>query len=184
MTDNGYKDMASIKEIVKIEGERSEPDTYKRVHLFHEGSFLRAYEWSAWLLCHYVHEFKVTRRQYKGIEDPVIFIGFPQTSLAKFVPEGCEVTPIEEKHSVMDIPIELNEEEREALRTEYEKWCKSQPIAETSRERQQSNALQHDAPTSITEVMHSVISYPIERKFPIDCMLFLAEIKAQLARLI
>ena len=49
--------MASIKDIVQLEGERIEPSQYGIVHLFHEGSFLRAYEWSAWLLCRYVHEF-------------------------------------------------------------------------------------------------------------------------------
>ena len=45
--------MASIKEIVQLEGDRSEPSQYSVVHLFHEGSFLRAYDWSAWLLCRY-----------------------------------------------------------------------------------------------------------------------------------
>ena len=49
--------MSSIKEIVQLEGDRSEPSQYRVVHLFHEGSFLRAYDWSAWLLCRYVHEF-------------------------------------------------------------------------------------------------------------------------------
>ena len=49
--------MASIKDIVQLEGEGIEPSQYGIVHLFHEGSFLRAYEWSAWLLCRYVHKF-------------------------------------------------------------------------------------------------------------------------------
>lgn len=71
------KEMASIKEKVLVEGERGEPGQYRRVHLWHEGSFLRAYEWSAWLLCRYVHEFKVTRRQFKGLDTPVVFVGFP-----------------------------------------------------------------------------------------------------------
>ena len=76
--------MANIKEIVQLEGERSEPSQYSVVHLFHEGSFLRAYDWSAWLLCRYVHEFKVTRRLFKGIDAPVTFVGFPKSVRADF----------------------------------------------------------------------------------------------------
>ena len=34
----------------------------RSIHLFQEGSFYRAYVWSAWLVCRYIHEFKVTHR--------------------------------------------------------------------------------------------------------------------------
>ena len=37
------------------------------IHLFQEGSFYRAYEWSAWLMYRYFHEFKVTHRRMKGL---------------------------------------------------------------------------------------------------------------------
>ncbi len=179
--------MSSIKEIVTLEGERSEPGQYRRVHLFHEGSFLRAYEWSAWLLCHFVHEFKVTRRQFKGLDNPVVFVGFPRTSIAKFVPEGCEVVEVEEKHSAIDLPMNLPEEEFAQLYTEYEQWHTSIPLAESSRERQAggcTNTSSPSQPTSLTEVIHTILSFPVERKSPIDCMLFLAEVKGQLARII
>ena len=42
------RDMAAIKDIV-------------------EGSFLRANEWSTWLLRHYAHEFKATRRFFNSL---------------------------------------------------------------------------------------------------------------------
>lgn len=60
------------------------------VHLHKEGSFLRAYDWSAWLCCRYLHDFKVTKRQFKGIEAPVAYIGFPETSLVKTNFIGCQ----------------------------------------------------------------------------------------------
>ena len=53
--------MASIKEILEFEALRPNSEDRLCVHLFQEGSFYRAYEWSAWLLCRFVHEFKVTR---------------------------------------------------------------------------------------------------------------------------
>jgi len=176
--------MASVKDIVQLESERSNPEQYGAVHLFHEGSFLRAYEWSAWLLCRYVHEFKVTRRQYKDVDNPVIFVGFPQTSLPKFVPEGCEVKNAEEKHMMMILPMTLTEENVAAMRTDYKQWCNDQPLIESSRHSQQNRLSAENHPASITNVINTIQSFPIESKSPIDCMLFLAEIKAQLASLI
>ena len=54
------------------------------IHLHREGSFYRAYEWSAYLSCRYLHEFKVNKRAFNGIEKPVAYIGFPETSIFKF----------------------------------------------------------------------------------------------------
>ena len=87
-----------------MEGERSEPGQYRNIHLWHEGSFLRAYEWSAWLLCRFVHEFKVTHRRMKGMEQSVVLIGFPVTSLPKWQVEGCKYREVAEKHMVLQLP--------------------------------------------------------------------------------
>ncbi len=62
--------MATISEIYEIEQGR---ESYDLIHLFAEGSFWRAYEYSAWLFTRSIHEFKVTKRLMKGIEDPVTF---------------------------------------------------------------------------------------------------------------
>ena len=68
--------MASIKEILEFEKHRDTAEMQRSIHLFQEGSFYRAYEWSAWLVCRYIHEFKVTHRRMKGIEQSVVLIGF------------------------------------------------------------------------------------------------------------
>lgn len=62
--------MSITKEIAEQENRRSTADRME-LHLWKEGTFLRAYDWSAWLACHYLHEFKVSKRQFKGIEEPV-----------------------------------------------------------------------------------------------------------------
>lgn len=41
--------MATIKEILEIEQMRETAEDWRRIHLFLEGSFYRAYEVSAWL---------------------------------------------------------------------------------------------------------------------------------------
>ena len=41
--------MAAIKEILEIEQSRESAEDWRKIHLFQEGSFYRAYEVSAWL---------------------------------------------------------------------------------------------------------------------------------------
>lgn len=52
----------STKEIVEFETSELAAGHRDVMHLHHEGSFLRAYEWSAFLACRYLHDFKVTKR--------------------------------------------------------------------------------------------------------------------------
>lgn len=55
-----------------------------QVNLYPEGSFYKAYQQSAWLLCTRVHPFKVSARPLKGLDGPLLSVGFPMSSLDKF----------------------------------------------------------------------------------------------------
>lgn len=77
--------MAQISEILTLEKDRTDSS----IHLFQEGSFFRAYEWSAWLCCWFISQFKVTHRKLKNIESSVVFVGFPVASLEKFTPAAA-----------------------------------------------------------------------------------------------
>ena len=54
------------------------------VYLYPEGAFYKAYQKSAWLLCTGVHPFKVSAWPLKGLDGPLLSVGFPQSSLDKF----------------------------------------------------------------------------------------------------
>ncbi len=73
--------MSVTKELIEQENLQLQTGNYRDVHLHKEGSFLRAYDWNAWLCCHYLHDFKVNKRAFKGIDEPVAYIGFPETNL-------------------------------------------------------------------------------------------------------
>jgi DNA mismatch repair ATPase MutS len=90
--------MARIKEILEIEQSRETAAEWRKIHLFQEGSFYRAYEVSAWLCHKHVSQFRVTHRHVKGIEQTIAFVGFPLMSLEKRTPEGAQVVSIAEKH--------------------------------------------------------------------------------------
>lgn len=55
-----------------------------QVYLYPEGVFYKAYQKSAWLLCMRVHPFKVSARSLKGLDVPLLSVGFPQSSPDKF----------------------------------------------------------------------------------------------------
>lgn len=92
----------TITEIRKIEEERKEQ--LDVVHLIKEGSFYHANDWSAWLMTKYpigeaIHKPMVVTA--KKLKDDYIhaFVGFPTTSLAKYIPNdgSVEFRPISDK---------------------------------------------------------------------------------------
>ena len=54
--------MSQLKEILEKEKDRGSMGQCGVIHLFREGTFYRAYEWSAWLCVRYFAELKVTHR--------------------------------------------------------------------------------------------------------------------------
>lgn len=56
------------------------------VNLYAEGSFYKAYEQSAYILCTYVRPLKVSARPLKGWEGPLLSVGFPISAIDK----GCD----------------------------------------------------------------------------------------------
>ena len=64
--------MAKLADILAIERERVTDFSRRQIHLFADGSFYRAYEWSAWLCCGYINQFKVTKRYNKSIDRPCV----------------------------------------------------------------------------------------------------------------
>lgn len=79
------------KEIYDIEQQND-----GKVYLYPEGMFYKAYDRSAYLLCLLVRPFKVSVRPLKGIDGPLLSVGFPMMSLEKFS-NGAQVL---ENHSM------------------------------------------------------------------------------------
>lgn len=168
--------MAKLTDILSAEKQRQDAAARLVIHLYQEGSFLRAYEWSAWLCCRYLNNFKVTRRTIKGTDDTMTFIGFPVTSLGKYGSSDCEVHMLEDKN----VDIVLTNVKDELETENFENWKQSVPLVQ-SKQKEQSVVL---SPVSLTAIMQRILSFPIERKSPLDCMTFMAEIKQQIAAII
>lgn len=182
--------MSQIIQIVQTERERSE-ETRNVVHLYQEGSFYRAYEWSAWLCHRFIQKFKVTHRQLKGIEDSVLFIGFPVTSLEKYFGMfSCKEVSEKSKNIFLSSSIIPEDMELEMMQTDYDAWKSSIPLTVNNAKKDnieadsQAKTFPQMSSHTLTSIMQQILAFPLEQKTPIECMLFVAETKQNLARLI
>ena len=183
----------SIKEIIETEARDMSAGHRDILHLHQEGSFFRAYEWSAFLACRYLHEFKVTKRVFKGIDQPVAFIGFPETSLNKWMPEGAEKTNVDEKHLSVRLPETFfTGDNLEDMDGAFKEWKDAAPLSLSQSKGEKKDKGQMDIGISndtrngatLTSVMQRILAFPIESKSPLESMAFLADVKSQLAALI
>ena len=179
--------MSQLKEILSTERERSSLEQCALIHLFREGTFYRAYEWSAWLCVRYFTELKVTHRLLKGGED-IIFVGFPLTSLDRYTPEGAVVLPSGDKSLEMTLPADAfaPDIDMESLWKGFGDWKQCQPLTEASKKKvaEEKTLAERNAHPHLTDIMLRILAYPIEQHSPMECMQFLAETKQQISQLL
>ena len=185
--------MSVTKELIEQERLQVQAGHLAEVHLHKEGTFLRAYDWSAFLCCRYLHEFKVSKRVFKGIDEPVAYIGFPETSLMKWTPEGAQQEVVDEKHLQLRLPEVMVAEAPDVLADAYAEWKAAIPLTEPQAgQRRRSTAKDlpfgdepaEDSPATLTSIMQRVLAWPLESKSPLETMTFMADIKQRLATLV
>ncbi len=178
------REMAQLKDIIEVENSRNGDTT--SIHLFAEGMFYRAYEWSAWLCCRYVNEFKVTRRELKNGGGSVVFIGFPVTSLSKFLPEGVDVEQ-DEGRVTLRLPQGSHAELEDGTAAEaFANWKNSIPAVPQQRKTNFRDELRNNPdnePRRMSDIMMSILAFQVEQKTPLECMAFIAELKSNISRL-
>ena len=185
--------MSLTKELIEKERQIVQSGQTRDIHLHREGTFLRAYDWSAWLCCRYLHDFKVNKRVFKGIDEPVAYIGFPETSLMKWMPEGAEQRVDGEKHLVVALPEVMLSDTPEDMAAAYTEWKETIPLTEAQpglRKRGGGRGTEAEddgltgSSVTLTGVMQRILAWPLESKSPLETVTFMADIKQRLAALI
>ncbi len=184
--------MAQLKEIMEIERQRTLPEDGNVIHLFQEGSFYRAYEWSAWLCVMYVNALmKVTHKPMKNSEETFCYVGFPVSSIEKYTPEGTTVEEKGEKTIDIRLVPPLMTSSSELSDLDFAEWKNTQPIATAKTKETRLEESMHfagerkgNSARTLTGILHEILTYPVESKSPIECMLFLASVKEQIASLV
>ena len=170
------------------EKERKDISDWKTIYLYREGTFLRAFNASAWLLATYVYNDEF--RKQVGGKQPLqvqhlmsktngdyIFAGFPVASMDKYVTmcdkrdENSDVVIL----TMCDIiaPLFQTAEEYEEA---YAKYLASLPPAKDKKDKpkqQQSFNSEDDganimASGGLFEILRSIVAYPLEEKTPLE----------------
>lgn len=170
------------------EKERKDISDWKKIYLYREGTFLRAFNASAWLLATFVYNDEF--RKQVGGKQPLqvqhlmsktngdyIFAGFPVASIDKYVTmcdkrdENSDVVVL----TMYDIiaPLFQTAEEYEEA---YAKYLASLPPAKEKKDKpkqQQSFNSEDDganvmASGGLFEILRSIVAYPLEEKTPLE----------------
>ena len=172
--------MAKIADILQIERNRENTEQQRQIHFFADGKFFRAYEWSAWLCCAYISSFKVTKRHVQSVDAPMVFVGFPQTSMEKFTPQDCSTQQVENGHIVLTLPQTMIRG-AESMAADFAQWKESIPIAEAKHNPQ---PLLAEHPVSLTGIMKKVLEYNVLEHSPIESMQFITNLQRQLTEVL
>lgn len=156
-----------------------EPEGWRTIHLYKQGKFLRAYNYSAFLLNRKSPaEIKATNAPTKT--GAKVFAGFPEESAGKFLAiEGIQQIPDTEGNLSVVIPLTAFRENEtvDALRTDCGNWMKCVPTP--------SKEPKTDSPTgTILSVVTEIVHYPVEQKSLLDNNAFLINIRQKLIKLI
>lgn len=180
--------MAQIKDVLEIEGKRETLEQCLVIHLFEEGTFYRAYQWSAWLCHRYIKEFKPTHRKLKQDNETLIFVGFPVSSLMNYVNSDSQFVTVADKQVDVILPLSLFEDynEKEFIEKDFLNWKSSVPLSESSKHKSEEKFLQYKDLEHITttELLNEIASYPLEQKTLLENLNFLSQLKQKVLQII
>lgn len=180
-----------LDEIIALENTRNTPDTYGRIHLIKEGNFYRAYDWSAWMAVTFPinEEWKKMNLIAKKTKDGFInvFIGFPLTSLEKYVPQDGSVTFVPIGDNQIDLLISVTDDilasDFDTLRKVVDDWKVTLPLQENKKQGRESREVSEARPRvlRLSDVIAQVISFPLESKSPMETYEFLRQLRQDVA---
>ncbi|MCD8235574.1 MAG: hypothetical protein LUD00_02735 [Prevotellaceae bacterium] len=111
------------------------------------------------------------------------------SSLEKRTPEGAVVASVAEKHVTLTLSPFEPEMTVGDMNSEFAAWKSRQPVSESKEKRDAESkknnmACKGEGNHTLFSIATSILSYPIENHSPIECMLFLSDVKKNLAQII
>ena len=182
-----------IEDIQKLETARQTADTYGRIHLLKEGGFYRAHDWSAWTAVTFPinDAWKQLNIVAKKMKDGYVdaFVGIPQASLEKYVPNDGTVTFVPVGDEQIDIMINVTDDiltsDYDTVRKAVDDWKSSLPITESKKQGRESREVSEARPriTRISDVIQQILSFPLESKSPMEAFEFLRQLRQDVVAL-
>ncbi len=156
--------MAQLSYILQMESENK-----NEIRLYSEGLFYKAYEYSAYLFVKHIAAFRVKKRLVKSLKTEMVSIGFPKSSLSRLFADFDVGVLEDEKNGEVVVCSFDNEPFVDEC---FCDWKREQPFGETD----DSKCLNKVQPAT-SEIVQLINSFQIEQKTPMECMLFLSELK-------
>lgn len=177
----------TIADIIELENNRKSPDTFGRIHFIKEGNFYRAHDISAWLITTmpFSEAIKNVSIIAKKLKDGYIdaFIGFPLTSLDKYIPNDGSVTFVPINDMQIDVVIVPTDDILSAsfdeIRKAVDEWKLTLPIKAEKSNRREDREITEQRPriTRITDIINHVLAFPLEDRSPMDAYNFLRDLR-------
>lgn len=168
-----------------IKDETRTIEDYLKIKLYKEGNFWRAYEWSAYL-CEFFpnnlqedEKLKATYKEVKGVDNGLIFVGLPTSSFKKFLPTIENKGFFYDKNGVkiIDASKEFEKIAFDDIGNLLNEWKKKYKTNSPKSANTSSNSFKCN---NITNIIQSLKTFPIENKTPIECLLFLSDLKKKI----
>ncbi|MBR1500061.1 MAG: hypothetical protein IJ615_10630 [Bacteroidaceae bacterium] len=182
----------TIAEIKELESARQNPEQFNVVHFLKENNgYCRAHDWSAWLLKTFppndaLGDLGVAAKRIKdGYIDA--FVGFPATSLKKFIPEAepYSFTPVDDNHFTItvEIPAEVGEVSYENLSKMKEEWKNGLKLQDSKKQRREDREAQEHAPRIVrfTDIIARIVALPLEDLTPREAYDILRELRREVS---
>ena len=183
----------TIAEIIELENKRPTPDTFGRIHFIKEGNFYRAHDISAWLIAmmpfsENIKNINIIAKKHKdGYIDA--FIGFPLTSLDKYIPNDGSVTFVPISDTMIDVMITPTDDilasDFDTIRKSVDDWKQTLPLKAEKPERRENREASEAQPriTRISDVINQVLAFPLESKSPMEAYDFLRQLRKEVVAL-
>lgn len=205
--------MAQLVDILQLERDRQEAQTWNVVHLYKTGSFYSAYEWSAWIIAVISFNDKVrmatksrqplavTRIKMANTEDTFCRVGFPLKSVEKYIPERTDFEAEDDKHLTISIPMpqpqDGSELTYERLAEAVKKWKEAQPLKQPKDKRDSDPAEDTDHPplppqqkpktaprTGGGGLLSQIMAYPLSERTATENIQFIQSLKQQVSAIL
>ena len=180
----------TIEDIIKIEADREGKANV--VHLIKEGNFYHANDWSAWLMTKFpigeavTKPMRVTAKRMKNGYVQA-FVGFPVTSLGKYVPNDGSVqfVPVDDVQIDVVLPADFGDATIEDLRKMVDEWKEALPLNGDKGNRRHSDEVREAQPrgTRLSDIAGRVLSFDIAEHTSMEAMQFVRDLQHDIAAL-
>ena len=181
----------SIEEIFESE-ERNEENLYD-IHFYMEGSFWRAYEWSAYLSRMFPSDLKeeerlkVLKKLPKGYDDGYVLVGLQLSSFEKYFPNVAddeEIFEMLDKHIVIHARKYFLNKDFSDYEGILSKWKKFIEASKKEKKKSKFNNAEIESEFSFENLIQEIVSYPIENKSLIESIAFLSYVRDKAFKII